>query len=104
MSTAISVRIPQAADVAYAVRLFYEKTELSTTDVINLFGGISRGRAGKLKELVREVMHERNTINYNPLYVNTEVAYEVWGIDIDKLERRYAKLQKYGAIPKEATT
>ena len=36
----INVRIPQPSDIGAAIRLYYQKTELSTSDIITLFGGI----------------------------------------------------------------
>lgn len=92
----MGVRVPQVADIRAAIELYWKNTEIGTNDICRLFG-VSRERAGKLKELARVKMREEHTINYNPLCVNTEVAYEVWGIPIRSLEKRYAKLKEYGA-------
>lgn len=88
-----SVRIPQIKDIRAAIELYWSKTEIGTSDIAALFG-VNRERAGKLKGVARELMNERKTINYNAMYVNTEIAYEAWGLQISDLERRFAKLQK----------
>ena len=108
----IGVRIPQIRDPLAAIRLFYSKTELSTGDIRELFAAgkgkrISGERALKLKKLAREAMHEKGIPSYDATKCNTDVAYEVWGINIADLERRYAKLQKYGgctAVAEEAVS
>lgn len=87
------VRIPQVADIRAAIELYWSKTEIGTNDICALFG-TGRDRAAKLKNVARALMEERQTINYNASRVNTEVAYEAWGLQIADLERRYAKLQK----------
>ena len=33
-------------------------------------------------------------MHYNAQYVNTQVAYDVWGIDIKRLERGIERLNK----------
>ncbi len=96
----ISVRIPQIRDPLAAIRLFYSKTELSTGDIRELFAAgkgnrIGGERAAKLKKLVRDEMNARGVQSYDATKCNTDVAYEVWGINIADLERRYAKLQQY---------
>ena len=91
----MGVRVPQVANLRDAIELYWKNTEIGTNDICHLFG-INRERAAKLKELVRVKMREVHTINYNPMCVNTEVAYEVWGIPIKSLEKRYAKLKELG--------
>ncbi len=93
MTASIGVRIPQVADIRSAIELYWSKTEIGTNDICALFG-VNRERAAKLKGVAREKMSERGTINYNSMCVNTEVAYESWGLQIGDLERRYAKLRK----------
>ena len=87
------VRVPQVADLRYAIELYYRRTEITTSEIIQLFGGIGRARAAKLKDLARAKMAEEECIIFNPSCVNTESAYRTWGLDITSLERRYKKLQ-----------
>ena len=87
------VRIPQVADIETAVRLYYEKIEMGNSEIMELFPTASRSTAKKLKGLAREKMIEQDMPSFNPLSVNTRVAYVVWGLDIDDLERRLKKLR-----------
>lgn len=90
----IRVRVPQVADVDTAIRLYYSKTEIGNADIKKLFGNLGQARISKLKQLVISEMRERDTVRYNALCVNTEVAYDVWGIDIKRLERGIERLNK----------
>lgn len=90
------VRVPQVADISAAIRLYYEHTEIGNKDIRAIFGDMGNGRIGRLKQLVLKAMHERGTVHYNAQYVNTEVAYDVWGINIDKLTAGRKKLQQLG--------
>lgn len=92
----INVRIPQVADVDTAIRLYYSKTEIGNADIKKLFGNLGQARISKLKQLVISEMRERDTVRYNALCVNTEVAYDVWGINIDRLTAGRKKLQQLG--------
>lgn len=88
-----NVRIPQVKDIRAAIELYWSKTEIGTNDICELFG-VNRDRAARLKSVARARMEERKTINYNAACVNTEDAFEAWGLQIADLERRHAKLQK----------
>ncbi len=93
MQLTANVRIPQVTSLETAIRLYYEHTELSNTDIKMLFGHLANSTVGKLKCKARELMQERNTPVWNPQRVNTEVAYEAWGLDIAKMEYRFKKLK-----------
>lgn len=90
----VRVRIPQVLDVSEALVLYYEKTELSTKDIVNLFGKISESRVYKLKKIARDKMRELNKEVFNSSCVNTSAAYIAWGIDIEDLEKRFSRLSK----------
>lgn len=47
----------------------------------------------KIKKAVKEEMEKRGVKSWMPHSVNTEIAYEVWGIDIDNFEKRLKKLR-----------
>jgi hypothetical protein len=51
-----------------------------------------------MKNIVFDEMDERGMTRYNNTTVNTDVAFEVWGLNIADLERRYSKLRKYGMV------
>ena len=93
------VRIPQIADLGVAVRMYYEKQMLSSKDIQALFGG-RHGSATiqRLKQLAKDKMIKDNVCEWNATMVDTETAFKAWGLDITSMERRYAKLQKYGFV------
>lgn len=90
------VRIPQIADLATAIRLYYSRLELMNPDIKLLFPGISASTVAKLKKKAHEVMDEQKIPSYNALAVNTKAAYEAWGLPIKDLEERYQRLVKMG--------
>lgn len=99
-TTTINVRIPQVSSLETAIRLYYEHDELSNKDIVELFGKIGSGTVWKLKQKALALMQERNTPVWNAQRVNTEVAYEAWGLNIKKLEFRYNKLKTLNFIEK----
>ena len=93
----VRVRIPGLKDIPTAIRIYYKKHELTTSDIIELFGCCAP-TAKKMKDMARELMGERDVPNWNALAVNTDCAFEAWGLNINDLERRYKKLLKYGMV------
>lgn len=87
------VRIPHIVDIRTAIRLYYERIELSNADIEILFGKHSSSTVAKLKDLAKDYMVQHGIQAWNPLCVNTKAAYAAWGLDIDDLENRYMKLK-----------
>ena len=81
-----------------------EKQMLSSKDILTLFGG-KHGSATiqRLKNMAKDKMVEDNICIWNAAMVDTETAFKAWGLDIANMERRYAKLQKYGFIANNST-
>lgn len=71
---------------------FYEKPEITNADIKELFG-TGETQTIKIKKAVKEEMAKRGVKSWLPHSVNTEIAYEVWGIDIDNFEKRLKKLR-----------
>ncbi len=90
------MRIKRITSLDTAIRLYYENDELDNRDIIELFEPMAESTISKMKNAVLEEMAKRGTVRHRRHTVNTEVAYEVWGLDIASLERRWAKLQKLG--------
>ncbi len=88
------MRIPEISSLETAIRLYWEKIELRSSDIKVLFGRIGSEKVVQLKKQAQELMDERHTPQWNASRVNTKVAYEAWGLDIDDLEKRYNKLKK----------
>lgn len=93
-----NVRVPQVASIGKAIELYYSKTELSNADITELFGKLSRATISRLKQRVREEMVKRNTPIWNSTYINTQIAYEMWGLNIEDLEKRFDKLKKLSLV------
>ncbi len=91
------VRIPNISSLETAIKKYYEKTELSNSDIKEIFDVRSSATVAKLKQVAKQEMIEQNTPCWNAQRVNTEVAYRVWGIDIEDIERRYKKLKEFSA-------
>lgn len=91
-ASTIKIRIPQVTSIELAIRLYYERTELSNSEIKSLFA-VGENTVTKLKRKARELMNERETPVWNAQRVNTEVAYEAWGLDIKNLEHRLKKLK-----------
>lgn len=72
----IRVRIPQLRSVESAVRVFYEKTELTSSDIKRLFDIRSSATVTKLKALAREKMIEEKIPAWDSRNVNTAMAYK----------------------------
>lgn len=92
-STAATVRVPQITSLETAIRLYYERIELSNSDIKTLFGKLAPATIKSLKNKAQAIMNERHTPIWNAQRVNTEIAYEAWGLNITDLERRFKKLK-----------
>lgn len=96
--TAIRVRVPQLRSIESAVRIFYEKSELTNNDIKQLFDVHSSATITKLKNLARKRMAEENITVWDARNVNTATAYKSWGLQIDDLEQRLRKLRELKAL------
>ena len=89
----VRVRIPQIASLETAIKIYYNKLELTNRDIGCLFPSISRSTIVKLKKNVLEYMEKNGISCYGTYSVNTKAAYHVWGIGIEELEERYHRLK-----------
>lgn len=87
------VRVPQLVSIEQAVSTFYERSELSSSDIKLLFGISANSTVSKLKNLARTQMAKDNTVVFDGRNVNTQSAYVSWGLDITDLEERLKKLK-----------
>lgn len=93
IKSTFNVRIPQITSLETAIRLYYEHTELSNSDIKELFGECSSATISRLKAIVRERMAEEKTPVWSANNVNTKIAYSTWELDINDLEQRYKKIK-----------
>ena len=92
--------IPKLRSIGEAIKIYYENRELSNTEIKQLFvsrrgENLSSATIVKLKKEVLKVAAERKLLMWGKGCVNTKLAFEVWGLDIGDLEKRWAKLQKF---------
>lgn len=89
-----NIRRPNVKNIDAAVRLYYETFELSSKDIQEIFDAKSSATVARLKNMVRDEMVKTGRLPWNVHNVPTELAFEVWGLDIADLERRRTKLIK----------
>ena len=94
------MNIPTITDIATALRVYYENSELSNKEIKELFGSLSSATVARLKKRVKEEMINQNVPAYGLNKVNTKIAYEMWGIDVLDLEKRIIKLRSLGLTEK----
>lgn len=82
-------------DLKTCLRIFYTYPEIGNSEIMQLFG-VGSGTATNLKKPVRIEQIKENVMVLDKHCVNTEVAFKVWGIDVDDIERRVKKLEKLG--------
>ena len=82
------------ADAATCVRIYVENQEIGSKEIRELFGPIGSSTIARLKKDALKLMAEKKVIRFASHKVNTEAAFEAWGIDIVDLKRRFKELQK----------
>ena len=98
------MRSADIQNIDVALRLYYTKHELGNKEITELFGKLSSSTIAQMKNEVLEKMDELQTPKYRYHTVNTEVAYDVWGINVAELERKRAKLIKLGLLQSSQST
>jgi len=86
--------IPSITSIENALKIYYENAEIGNKEIKILFGNRSSATISKLKNLVKIEMIKRNIPTFNAYRVNTAIAYDVWGIDINDLENRIKKIKE----------
>jgi len=90
------MNIPNIIAIDTALSIYYKYPEISNKHISALFGKHSTVTINRLKQCVKSEMVARGVHSYSAYSVNTKIAFEIWGIDVDDLEKRRAKLQKLG--------
>ena len=90
------MKIKPISSVETAIRIYYTYPEIGNEQMRELFGGLGNSTAAKYKRPVRDIQIERKIPTMSVATVNTKVAYEVWGIDIEDLVERRRMLKKLG--------
>lgn len=89
------------ADPETVLRIYYANAELGSPEIRELFGDISPATIVKLKRKARTLMRERGVGHFNYYSVNTEVAFEAWGINVEKVERMYKRAKALGLVARD---
>lgn len=92
----VRLNIPELGSIKTAVELYWQKPALRNADIHTLFPNIGKDTVQRLKKIARARTNELNKMQWSSTTVNTPDAYEAWGLDINDLEKRYAKLKKLG--------
>lgn len=87
---------PIIQDREAAIRIYYEHDYITCKHIREIFGPIGDNKMSQLRKAVRDEEANRGIPVVVPRHICTEVAYEVWEIDIEKLVRHYNKLKKIG--------
>lgn len=95
---ATNVRIPPIISLETAIKMYYERIELTNKDILNLFGKMSTATVSRLKQKAREQMIIDGVQSWSNYGVSTESAFRAWNLNIDDLEKRYEKLQELKLI------
>ena len=88
------MNIPRITGIDTALKIYYANSELGNKEINTLFGKRSSDTICRLKRIVKDEMNARDVYSYGANKVNTEVAFEVWGIDVEDLEKRMRKIKE----------
>ncbi len=88
------VRVPQIQNLETTIRVYYERIELRNADIREIFGSIGNDTMSGLKRAAKDKMKENDVPSWDAQAVNTEAAFEAWGLNIEDLEKRLTKLKK----------
>ena len=89
----MKIALVRISDVSSVVKMYYSKTELSNSDIREIFNCGSTA-ASRLKKQALEYQVQKEVQTFNAKCVDTECAFQAWGIDIEKLERMAKKLSQ----------
>ena len=79
------------------LRIYYGNSELGTAEISAMFGGgVARSTISALKKKVLYGMAERGIPQHRTGVVDTGTAFEVFGIDVVDIEKKYKKLKQLG--------
>jgi hypothetical protein len=88
------MNIPQITGIDNALQIFYNYAEIGNKEMAELFGKHSPTTFSRLKKIAKSEMSKRDICSHGANKINTEVAFEVWGIDVKDLERRRKKISE----------
>ena len=90
------MNIPPVVNIDEALRVYFAYPELGNKEITALFGKRSSATVARLKRAVKDEMSSKGVLSYGSNTVNTEIAFDVWGIDVKDLEKRMKKIKELG--------
>lgn len=90
--------IPKISSIENALRIYYENSYIGNKEIKVLFGELSSAKIAQLKNAVRKKISEMGRLQHSRTEVDVVVAYDVWGLDIEEIEKKYNKLKKLGML------
>ena len=88
------MNIPTITSIEAALMIYYKYPEIGNKEIIALFGQRSSATVSRLKRVAKDEMIKKGILSYGANKVNTEIAFNVWGINVDDLEQRMKKLKE----------
>ena len=85
--------IPALTNIDTALSVYYNNLELGNKEIKTLFGERSSATITRLKNAVRNEMEKQNIFSFSANRVNTAIAFQTWGLDVDDLEKRKKKIE-----------
>lgn len=89
------LRVPPVADVTSAVELYYRTTQLKVGDLMTIFA-LKPSAARTLMASTRAAVQAQGIPLWYRGAVGTVAAYDVWQMDIKRMEAGVQKLRKLG--------
>ncbi|MDR2571238.1 MAG: hypothetical protein LBD23_13260 [Oscillospiraceae bacterium] len=88
------MNIPQITSIDNTLKIYYENAEIGNKEIRYLFGNRSSATISRLKKQVKNEMVKRDIPIFGANKVNTSIAFDTWGIDIQDLEKRMKKIKE----------
>ena len=88
------MNIPAVTSIDNALKIYYNHSEIGNKEINALFGQRSSATVSRLKRIVKDEMCNKNIPSYGANKVNTKVAFDVWGLDVNDLENRMNKIKE----------
>lgn len=85
-------RVPKISSIETALYIFNANDTLGNSEISELFDIKSRATIGNLKRMAFDLMEKRGVPQTNPVLVDTDTAYDAWGLDVNVMEKKLKKL------------
>lgn len=82
-------------DIKLALKMYHTMTEIGTSEIEKLFD-VKETKATNMKKEVKEVMAKKGVKSWIPHSINTKIAFEHWGIDIEEMKKNFKELKRLG--------